>query len=75
MSKLTIPDASAIDVEWRKSSASGGDGNCVEIAAYRSAIVVRDSKVPTGPALVFTRSEIAALLDGVKGGEFDHLTR
>ena len=39
---------------WRKSSRSGGnDGNCVEVARNLPGVVaVRDSKNPTGPALI-----------------------
>jgi len=40
---------------WRKSSYSGTSGdNCVEIAATRDSVHVRDSKDPEGPALAFT---------------------
>lgn len=39
------------DVRWRKSSYSGNQGNCVELAHTLDA--VRDSKNPTGPALRF----------------------
>ncbi|MDM4719802.1 DUF397 domain-containing protein [Micromonospora sp. WMMA1363] len=39
---------------WRKSSRSGNEGNCVEVADNLSGVVgVRDSKDRTGPALVF----------------------
>ncbi|MFJ6657977.1 DUF397 domain-containing protein [Streptomyces sp. NPDC091377] len=41
---------------WRKSSYSNGDGGeCLEVADILSAhlVPVRDSKNPSGPALVF----------------------
>ena len=35
--------------EWRKSSYSGQDGNCVEVASNLLGLVaVRDSKQPDG---------------------------
>ncbi|MGC4815031.1 DUF397 domain-containing protein [Micromonospora sp. DT228] len=44
-----------IGATWRTSTRSGsGGGNCVEVADNLPGIVgVRDSKDPTGPALVF----------------------
>jgi Domain of unknown function (DUF397) len=37
------------------------------------AIAMRNSRHPSGPALIYTRAEIAAFLAGVKNGEFDDL--
>ncbi|MBT2229475.1 DUF397 domain-containing protein [Nonomuraea sp. NEAU-A123] len=58
---------------WIKSSYSGSNGgNCVEVAdlsgGHRG---IRDSKNPTGPALIFTPGEWSAFIGGVKDGEFD----
>jgi Domain of unknown function (DUF397) len=58
---------------WRKSSYSGANGNCVEIApARRSALIaVRDSKNQSGPALVFTAGQWSAFTTGIKDGSLD----
>ncbi|MDQ4010424.1 MAG: DUF397 domain-containing protein [Actinomycetota bacterium] len=61
-------------VTWRKSRHSGQIGNCVETAALDGGeIALRNSRYPSGPALVFTRDEMAAFLAGAKDGEFDDL--
>lgn len=57
---------------WRKSQHSGQIGNCVEAALLDSGdVALRNSRDPSGPALVFTRDEMAAFLTGAKDGEFD----
>lgn len=58
---------------WVKSSRSSSNGGeCVEVALLSGdRRGVRDSKDPSGPALVFTHSEWAAFVSGVKLGEFE----
>lgn len=57
---------------WYKSSISGTNGSCVEVAHLPDGTTaVRDSKHPDGPMLTFTPAEWAAFLGGVKAGEFD----
>ena len=46
---------------WRKSSASGGE-SCVEVAAAKSSILIRDSKDPHGSTLTFSGPEWALFL-------------
>ncbi|MFJ2187539.1 DUF397 domain-containing protein [Kitasatospora sp. NPDC087861] len=58
-------------LEWRKSSFSGAQSECVEVAVgMPGAVPVRDSKNPAGPALVFAAEAWSAFVAGVKGGEF-----
>lgn len=67
--------ADQLGAAWRKSTASNPSGQCVEVAALANGeIAVRNSRHPSGPALVYTRAEISAFLAGVKNGEFDDLT-
>jgi len=58
-------------VVWRKSSRSSDQGQCIEVADLDDHHVVRDSKNPAGPALMFTATEWAAFTTGIKAGDFD----
>lgn len=62
-------------LNWRKSGRSGASGNCVELARlpHDSGYMIRNSRNPEGPTLIFTREEIAAFLTGVRDGDFDDL--
>lgn len=66
-------------MKWQKAIASDS-GNCVELARSEDTdlhigdgqIAMRNSRFPDGAVLVFTKTEIAAFLNGAKAGEFDH---
>ncbi|MEO6086567.1 MAG: DUF397 domain-containing protein [Umezawaea sp.] len=70
-----MPAAQLAGTTWTKSSYSGAIGNCVEVAPLVGGdIAMRNSRFPEGPALVYTRAEIAAFVAGAKDGEFDDFT-
>jgi hypothetical protein len=82
---MNSPDLTRI--AWRKSSYSGANGSCVEVAPLPGAglsglagdalaaspgqIAVRDTKDRSGPALVFTSRQWRAFAAGIKNGELD----
>jgi len=60
------------NAKWFKSSRSGADKNCVEVAFLSNDLVgVRDSKNPSGPALLFRSAEWSAFTTAATRGEFD----
>ena len=69
-----MPATELTGITWQKSKHSNPNGACVEVAHLPSGeIAVRNSRFPAGPALVYTRAEIAAFLAGAKDGEFDQV--
>ncbi|MFD7596469.1 DUF397 domain-containing protein [Kitasatospora sp. NPDC059812] len=57
---------------WRKSSHSGGGGECIEVAdGFTGVQPVRDSKDPEGPALLFSSAAWQAFVTATRAGEFD----
>ncbi len=66
---MATPDLSR--AVWRKSSRSGAEGNCVQVAFVAGQVAVRDSKNPQGPALVFGRRAWDAFICAAKDGRFD----
>jgi hypothetical protein len=60
-----------LDHNWRTSTRSGRDGQCVEVRRVDSTIEVRDSRDRSGPVLAFTLDEWAAFTGGAQDGEFD----
>jgi Domain of unknown function (DUF397) len=53
--------------EWRKSSYSSQDGNCVEVARNLPGLVaIRDSRAPDGAKLVVSQETWRAFLKGLR---------
>ena len=64
-------DLDLSDAAWLRSSYSGAQGDCVEVApGFPGVVPVRDSKNPEGPALVVTADGWAEFVSAVKRREF-----
>jgi Domain of unknown function (DUF397) len=71
-----MPAGDLKDVQWRHAGGAPGDpeGPGVEMARLPDGqIAVRNSADPDGPALIYTRAEIEALIGGAQDGDFDAL--
>ncbi|MDQ3760323.1 MAG: DUF397 domain-containing protein [Actinomycetota bacterium] len=61
-SSYSASSGDCVEVGWRTSSYSGTNGACVEIAPTPDAVLVRDSKDRTGPALTVPAATWRAFL-------------
>jgi hypothetical protein len=55
-------------MNWKKSSYSSAQGNCVEVRPVREGIAVRDSKDKSGPVLRFSTDAWQAFVGNIKAG-------
>ncbi|MFI8435753.1 DUF397 domain-containing protein [Streptomyces sp. NPDC079020] len=70
-SRRSIANSSTL-AGWFKSSYSGGSqGDCLEVADGHPSVPVRDSKAPTGPAILFSAGGWSSFVTAIKNG---HLT-
>jgi Domain of unknown function (DUF397) len=68
-----MPASELGELDWQVAGdADAGSG--VEMARLPDGqIAVRNSADPQGPALIYTRAEIEALIGGAQDGDFDAL--
>lgn len=70
MTDIATPPTEPAVVSWIKSSYSGGEGNeCVEVAALRTQVALRDSKIPHGGTLIVSTGSFAAFVERVAKGQ------
>ncbi|MFE6050486.1 DUF397 domain-containing protein [Kitasatospora sp. NPDC056446] len=66
-----MTDLGPTTASWVKSTYSQQGGNCLEIArGPRELALVRDSKDPHGPVLVFPAGAWKSFVATVRSGEF-----
>jgi Domain of unknown function (DUF397) len=62
------------DADPAENSVPCRGGNGVQFTRrWLRRVAVRDSKDPTGPALIFKRADIAQFVAELKDGQYDHL--
>ncbi len=69
---MTTPPADLTGADWFKSSYSGDNSLCVEVARdIPGFIPVRDSKDLGGPVLAFTPEAFTAFVQDAAAGRYD----
>jgi hypothetical protein len=61
------------DLSWHVARACNA-GTCIAVATNGHEFFIGDTKSPKGPALAYSRDEWLTFVDGVKRGDFDHLS-
>jgi uncharacterized protein DUF397 len=65
-----MPALDLSGVRWRRSSRSTANANCVEVAVTAGAVAVRDSKHPTGCALIVPPQAWTTFTTALRGDQF-----
>jgi hypothetical protein len=66
-----MSEARSSQIQWCKSSHSGGGNDCVEVAVMSGGTAVRDSKDPEGGAFTLPSAGWRGLLDAARSGGLD----
>lgn len=60
------PDPALI---WRKSRASGGNSECIEVAGSGSSVLVRDTQDTSGVMLEVSHAQWRGFVSSIKSGD------
>lgn len=69
-----MPSTDLTRAQWRKSTKSTSTGDCIEAAGFAhecgdAIMAIRDSKDPSGPALVVGHGDWSAFVAAVRQGQ------
>jgi len=62
------------NITWRTALNCNG-GACIQVAASGQAVLIGNSREPSGPVLAYTPEEWREFVIGVKEGDFDDLLK
>jgi Domain of unknown function (DUF397) len=65
---MPLTDAVELACGWRKASHSVSNGQCVEVAADRAAVLVRDSVNPSGAVVAYAPAAWRTFINSTKAG-------
>jgi hypothetical protein len=72
MHLYTAKSVGVSPTEWRKSSYSWANGDCVEVSSRSGGFVrVRDTRNPGGAMLAFGQTQWDAFVGGIRSGGDD----
>ena len=66
---MTIEPQPHSTLARRTSSASGGGGECVEVAQWESSVLIRDSRDRPGPVLMVSATQWLGFLERTRNGD------
>ncbi|MFI2432326.1 DUF397 domain-containing protein [Streptomyces sp. NPDC018693] len=67
-SEHTVSDSSTLTGWYKSSYSGGGQSDCLETARGHATAPVRDSKTPTGPAVLFSATAWSTFVTALKDG-------
>ncbi|MGC0420958.1 DUF397 domain-containing protein [Embleya sp. AB8] len=65
MDHAVLKATTLLNATWRTSTYTNDNNQCVEVASLPTAVAVRDSKIPVGPALLFGTAAFAQCVGSI----------